>query len=74
MVVLVVVFAVVVGLLPPGRVVSGICVEMGEATCHYRVGIASSIGSVPDMCIQRYMMLSHSSLVRRIAHMLDFEL
>jgi hypothetical protein len=66
--------AVVVGLLPPGELVSEVRITRSKTVYHYRERIGSSIRPVPDMCIRRRMISNHSSPVRRIVRMLDFEL
>lgn len=71
---LVVVFAVVVGLLPPSSIVSENRAVMSETTYRYRARIASNTRPGTGTCIRRHMSSRRSSLVRRIAHMLGFGL
>jgi hypothetical protein len=67
-------FAVVVGLFPPGNTVSEIRIIRPYTTYRYRERIGSSSRPGLGMCIRRHMFSRHSSLVRRIAHMLGFVL
>ena len=68
---LVVVLAVVVGLLPPSEVISGVFMVGWEELYRYRAHIASSIRSEPCTCILRRRTWSRSNLVRHIVRMLD---
>ena len=71
---LVVVLAVVVGLLPPSEIISGVLMVEWEEVYRYQARIASSTRSEPCRCILRRRTWSRSNLVRHIVRMLDSEL
>lgn len=71
---LVVVLAVVVGLLPPSKIISRVLVVGWKELYRCQVRIASSTRSEPCTCILRRKTWSRSNLVRHIVRMLDSEL
>ena len=71
---LVVVLAVVVGLLPPSKIISRVLVVGWEELYRYQVRIASSTRSEPCTCILIRRTGSRSNLAHHIVRMLDSEL